>query len=126
VEILVQQAKRCENVNPELLNVFLEFKRELFFNRQLRINRTNSDFNTCFSKVSELLSASFLGIWSDALGLDKESNSSKLLLGLMAENFYLRITEETLTLKWLVDYMKELQEMTNNFKKDVIHSSIER
>jgi AcrR family transcriptional regulator len=117
-KIIAQQETLCKNVIPDLLNVLLNFKIDLLFNRQLRINRTNIQFKECFEKSNKIVGESILNIWAEMLGLADNSNLAKIVLNLSIENFYLQITEETLTYEWLENYMEELKKMAKEFNKN--------
>lgn len=117
-KIIALQEALCKNVVPDLLNVLLNFKTDLLFNRQLRISRTNIQFKNCFEKASKIVGESILNIWAEMLGLADNSNLAKIVLNLSIENFYLQITEETLNFEWLENYMKELKNMAKEFNKN--------
>jgi AcrR family transcriptional regulator len=115
-EIIAERESQCKNVIPDLLHVLLEFKQDLFFNRQLRVNRHINQFKNCFEKSSKNLGEAILGIWADTLGLTGNSKLAGLVLGLSLENFYLQITEETFTYEWLKNYVNHLQVMVKEFE----------
>jgi AcrR family transcriptional regulator len=115
---IAERERLCKNVIPDLLNLLLEIKQDLLFNRQLRINRNISQFKQCFEKSSTEVGEAILGIWAEALGLRDNSNLARIVLKLSLENFYLQITAETLTYKWLLNYVNELQNMVKEFKKE--------
>lgn len=117
-KIISDQETFCKKVVPDLLNVLLDFKTDLLFNRQLRINRTNNQFKNCFEKSSKIVGESILDIWAEMLELTDNSNLARIVLNLSIENFYLQITEETLTYEWLENYMKELKIMAKEFNKN--------
>lgn len=116
-KIIAEKESLCKNVVPELCQVIVEFKQDLLFNRQLRIHRNNPQFRECFEKGAKEVSGAILGIWATALGLDGNAHLAQLVLNLSMENFYLQITEESLTYDWLVSYFNELKTMVNTFKR---------
>lgn len=114
--LIIEKEKQCKNVNPELIEVLLEFKEDLLFNRQLRIHRDVKVFKYCFEKINEMSATAIIGIWSEMLNLKDNSTSAILVLNLSLENFYLQITEETLTFKWLDNYTKDLKAMVESIQ----------
>lgn len=116
-EKMIGEEKKCKILIPDLLNVFLDFKQDLLFNRQLRINRSIPAFRECFEKTNEEGAQAILPLWTKALGLTENSRLSYMILALSIENFYLQITHETLTYQWLEDYFKNLQSMGKEMKK---------
>jgi AcrR family transcriptional regulator len=106
---IAQKEDDCNNINPELIELLIECKTDLFFNRQLRINRANQAFNNCLEKSNQIVGNSFIAIWSKDLGIQYNQRLLEALFGLALENFYLQITPETLTEKWLLDYFQKLR-----------------
>ncbi len=115
---IAERERLCKNVIPDLLNLLLEIKQDLLFNRQLRINRNIGQFKQCFEKSSREVGDAILGIWAEALGLRNNSNLARIVLKLSLENFYLQITAESLTYEWLLNYVSKLQNMVKEFKKE--------
>ncbi len=114
--IIIEKERQCKNVNPEMLHVLLEFKEDLLFSRQLRIHREVSIYKDCFEKINEMSAEVIIGIWSEMLDLKDNSASAMLVLNLSLENFYLQITEKTLTFEWLDTYTKELKAMVKSIQ----------
>ncbi len=119
-QIIAQQESECQQVIPELLEVLLTVKEDLFFNRQLRINRNVPAFRACFEKASMQVGGAILDIWAVELGLNQNAHLAQLVLNLSLENFYLQITPETLTYDWLYQYIQNLKTMVKEFKKQKI------
>ncbi|MEQ9299568.1 MAG: TetR/AcrR family transcriptional regulator [Cyclobacteriaceae bacterium] len=119
-DIIVEKESQCKNVVPELLHVLVEHKQDLLFNRQLRVHRSNPEFEACFQKTSAEVGGAVLGIWAEALNLQDNSNLALMILRLSLENFYLQITEDTLTYEWLEKYLKDLQTMAGEFSKQPV------
>ena len=117
VDVLFEKEKACQRVVPDLLHILVEHKEDLLFNRQLRVHRSVPAFQKCFEKANQLSVESIVGIWAEALGLEHESYLAQMVLMLTMENFYLQITEETLTYEWLENYIFQLQNMVQAFKK---------
>ncbi|MCI4671447.1 MAG: TetR/AcrR family transcriptional regulator [Bacteroidia bacterium] len=114
-EVMAEKERACESL-PELLSVIIEHKQDLLFNRQLRIHRERKDFERCFNITSQLVFGSILDLWSSVLGLTENTYLSKLVLTLSMENFFLQITEESLTAEWLQNYFIQLKNMVDQFK----------
>jgi AcrR family transcriptional regulator len=127
--VIADMEKRCKQVVPDLLNVLIEIKEDLLFNRQLRINRQIPAFKNCFEKSSKAVGEAILGIWAEMLGLGDNSHLAQIVLNLSLENFYLQITEDTLTYEWLENYVNELKTMVHGFqmnekKKSILYGSV--
>ena len=127
--VIAEMEKSCKQVVPDLLNVLIEVKEDLLFNRQLRINRQIPAFKMCFERSSTVVGEAILGIWAEMLGLRDNSHLAQIVLNLSLENFYLQITEDTLTYDWLLNYVNDLKKMVNAFqlnekKKSILYGSV--
>ena len=116
-KIIAQREGSCKNINPELINVLIDVKQDLLFNRQLRINRSVESFNNCFEKSNKLVGEAILMLWAKEIELSDNLSIAQVVLGLVLENFYLQITKKTLTFDWLLNYFKEIQLMVSGIKK---------
>ncbi len=114
--IIAVRESQCKNVVPELLEVILEFKQDLFFNRQLRIHRNIESFRICFEKSSAEVGEAILDVWAETLGIGGNSHLAQMVLNLSLENFYLQITPATLNYDWLVAYIENLKAMIRAFE----------
>jgi AcrR family transcriptional regulator len=124
VRIIAEKEKLCTKVIPDLLNLLLEVKQDLLFNRQLRVHRNVAQFRQCFGKSGAHVSEAILGIWADMLGLSQNSTLAQQVLNLSIENFYLQLTEETLTYEWLVQYMNDLKKMVQSFENNELKKKV--
>ncbi len=115
-EIAVK-AKECQVMVPDFLDLLLDIKEDLLFNRQLRINRGLVGYQECFEKANKPVEKAFLKIWSKPLGLEKNESLAQVVLNLAVENFYLRITDESLTREWLLAYWSEIKLMIKGLKQ---------
>lgn len=102
------RAKECKSMNPDLLTLLVDIKQDLLFNRQLRINRHLPEYKNCFVKANKPVEDAFIKIWSEALGLKEKEHLAQIVLNITVENFYLQITEETLTYDWILNYFNEI------------------
>ena len=116
-DMLAEKEANCKNVDPELFEVLIEFQEDLFFNRQLRVNRENTSFQKCCEKANQKVADAIIDIWAEALGLEDNSHLVLMILRLSLENFYLQITEKTLTYEWLERYVVDLQTMAKEFNR---------
>lgn len=114
---LAYQMRQCKTFFPDVAQVFLEARQELFFNRQLRIHREILVFRQCFTKASDLVEEVFMPLWAEALGLSHHKNLAQVMLKLVSENFYLQITEETLTKEWFMQYISSVQKLVQDIHK---------
>ncbi|WP_077923194.1 TetR/AcrR family transcriptional regulator [Spirosoma sp. 209] len=113
---IARKESQCTSLD-ELIDIIVTHKLDLLVNRQLRIHRTNKEFEACFVKTNQLTVPAIMGIWSAILGLTDQSHLAGLVLTLSLDNFYLQITEETLNHGWLTQYFSDLQGLVRAFSK---------
>lgn len=110
----------CET-RDELINVFINYKIDLLFNRQLRIYRDNILFEECFVATNQISEKAIIRIWAKILNLENNSYLAKLVFRLSLENFFLQITNETINYSWINNYMDNLLNLIATFKKEMKH-----
>ncbi|MEM6843122.1 MAG: TetR/AcrR family transcriptional regulator [Bacteroidota bacterium] len=115
-EIAVEEAN-CATLE-DLIAVLVKYKVDLLFSRQLRIHRENPAFEQCFEQTNKIAVPAILGVWSEIIELKENSYLAGLVLQLSLENFYLQITDETLSEPWLSNYFQELKTLVREFKKN--------
>lgn len=121
---IADRERQCNNVIPELLEVILAVKQDLFFSRQLRIHRHIPKFKACFEASSHEVGDAIIGIWAKELGLKGNSHLALMVLNLSLENFYLQITPQSLTYEWLEEYVRGLKQMVQAFKQGEADSTL--
>lgn len=119
-KIIADRERLCNSIDPALINLLIEVKEDLLFNRQLRVNRSNPAFKQCFEKANQLVGNAFLEVWAEEIGLGNKPKLAEIFFGLVLENFYLQLTEETLTYDWLSDYFKNIRLMVIEFNKEMV------
>lgn len=115
VKIIAQKEEIARN-ESELIGILIEHKIDFLFNRQLRIHRENKDFESCFLKSNEISKPAILPIWGRVIGLDDNHYLAKMVFMLSIENFFLQITNETLTQKWLKEYFYGIKKLVRQIK----------
>lgn len=108
-EALAHKIKLCENLAPDMLNVFLENKEDILFHKQIRIKRENEVYRDCFEKAYQKVEAAIFDKWIIHLDLSNQALFAKAFLNLVTDNFLLRITKKNFTYTWLENYLKEIK-----------------
>ncbi|MTB51740.1 TetR/AcrR family transcriptional regulator [Lewinella sp. W8] len=106
--VMAHKEVACQS-RDELIEIILDHKVDLLFNRQLRIHRQHPGFAACFERTNQITGPAFLGIWAKIIGLSSQTHLAELVLQLSMENFFLQITEATLNESWLQDYFQRLK-----------------
>lgn len=114
-KLIAEKEKHSTNIDPELINILVEHKIDLLFNRQLRIHSDNKQFNDTLTKSNLIVGEGFVYIWVTDLGLNLSPKQIEGLFELALDNFYLQITEKNLTYDWLSQYFANLKRIARNF-----------
>lgn len=112
-----EQSKNCTAIVPDILNLFLENKNALLFNRQLCIHRNNQLFQTYSEKAIAIVENTYFDKWVELLGLHTQQHIAKNILKIYTDNFLLRISNETLTYDWLLSLLDEIKILLKDIKK---------
>lgn len=115
-QIIAFKEQKVQNIDPELIQIFLEHKIDLLFNRQLRINKNQAQFAETLEKSNQIVGDSFVKVWIKDLNSELTPTQINGLYSLGLENFYLQINSTTLQYDWLSNYFKQLKKITQNFK----------
>jgi AcrR family transcriptional regulator len=118
-EQFAKEVDVCESINPGMINVFLLYKSDFFFHKQLRIERTNPEYKRCFEKVFELYETAVLEKWAVFLKLHNQQQLASTFLRLISENFLLQITQNSYTFYWLSNYLDEVAIMLSQLKPNL-------
>lgn len=113
--ITAEKEHRALNIEPELINVLIEHKTDLLFNRQLRINQNIKSFSVTLTQSNKIVGDAFLNVWIRDLGLHLSLKQMEVIYTLAIENFFLQINEENLNYEWLSGYFKNLKTIASNF-----------
>jgi AcrR family transcriptional regulator len=119
-KIIAERERACNSIDPALINLFLDVKQDLLFNRQLRVNRSNTAFKQCFEKANQLVGNAFLEVWAKEIGLENKLKLAEIFFGLVLENFYLQLTDDSFTYHWFSDYFSKIRLMVAEFNKEMI------
>lgn len=110
------QIKECEDINPGLIHLLLVYKLDMFFHKQVRINRNKSAYKKNIETVFELYEEVILDKWAIFLDLGYHKIFLKKFNRFMAEHFFLSITQDEYHLEWLTQYLNDIAEMISQIK----------
>lgn len=117
---IAARERACQSIVPDLLNVLVDSKPDLLFNRQLRIYRDVPAFNKCFEQSNIEASNALMDLWMAEVGLTDHKKLASQLFMLVMDNFYLQISEKNLTYEWLLSYFSKLGTLVAEMKKSEV------
>jgi AcrR family transcriptional regulator len=113
--IIADKERSAEKIDPDLIDILVEHKMDLLFNRQLRIDRDNKDYAETVALSNRILGNTFVVIWAKDLQLNLTQKQLEGLFELALENFFLQITPDNLHKAWLAGYFDNLKRIARNF-----------
>ncbi|MFN7118735.1 MAG: TetR/AcrR family transcriptional regulator [Saprospiraceae bacterium] len=113
--ILADKEKKAKNIDPELIEILIQHKYDLLFNRQLRIGRNDKTYADTLTTANQIAGNAFVELWAKDLKLQLTPNQLNGLFELALDNFYLQITFENLTKSWLTEYFLNLKRIAKKF-----------
>lgn len=113
--IIAKKEQLANNIDPELINILVEHRTDLLFNRQLRINQNIKSFSDTLFQSNKIVGDAFVKVWVKDLNLQLTQKQIEGVFTLALENFFLQINPDNLTNKWLSDYFVNLKKITSNF-----------
>jgi len=120
--IIAEKEKLAKTINPELINILIEHKIDLLFNRQLRINSNQSNYKDTLMKSNIIIGKDFINLWLSDSKLNIQQQQAEGLFELALENFFLQINSENLNKAWLENYFENLKRITRSFEKPLYGS----
>lgn len=113
-KLFEQEAKGCKRIIPDMIDLFLRSKTDIFFHKQLRINRQNARFKQCFENTYSMFENAIIEQWASFLNMRDQPILAGKILTLISENFLLRITNEDFTFSWMEDYLAEISNLMSD------------
>lgn len=113
--IIAEKEQNAQNINPALIDIIVEHKTDILFNRQLRIYRDRKIFADILTKSNEIIGNGFVMVWVKDLDLKLSQKQLESIFGLALENFYLQINTESLNRQWLSNYFVYIKQIIENF-----------
>lgn len=103
------KGRTCKNMDPDVINLLVETKDDLLFNKQLRLNFQNQIFKNCFEQSFKKITDSYLDKWNISIGFEQKPMLGKVILNILVDNFFLQVNGEILTYQWFHEYLKNLR-----------------
>jgi AcrR family transcriptional regulator len=113
---IAHRMRQCSRLEPDMLDLLVDVKEDILFQRQLRINRQVPAYGRCIAQAHGPIEEALLELWTQALGLEGRSQLAGAMLKLVVDNFYLRITTDSFDQAWLRGYLDEIRGMVAGMK----------
>jgi AcrR family transcriptional regulator len=112
-KILAQKEGLCKTIDPELIDVLLEHKEDILFNRELRVHRHRTEFKDVLMQSGKITAGNFIAVWQKDLQLQVSRQQLEGIFELALENFFLQINISNFKKEWLREYFIYLKSVVN-------------
>lgn len=114
-KIIAAKEQAAQKIDPDLIEILVEHKVDLLFNRQLRIGRDDRGYQATLQTANQITGSAFVALWTKDLRLNLTQHQLEGLFELALENFFLQITPENLNRDWLSAYFTNLKRIARAF-----------
>ena len=114
-KVIASKEMAVKTIDPELVDILVEHKIDVLFNRQLRIHQEDARFLQTLLLSNQIMGNEFVKIWANDLKLNLTMQQFASLFELALENFYLQVNAENLNQAWLSAYFKRLKRIAQTF-----------
>ena len=116
-KVIAEKEKLAKTINPELINILIEHRTDLLFNRQLRINANKQNYKKTLLISNNIIGKDFINLWLTDTKITLAVAQAEGLFELALENFFLQINPENIKKIWLESYFENLKRITQSFGK---------
>ncbi len=116
VKLMCEKESKALNFNPDIINIFVEHKIDILFNKQLRINHQNTEFRKVMKITDEGLGEVYTFLLRTDLKLNLKQKGIESFFQLALNNFFLQINADNLNFQWLADYFDEIRSLAKSFE----------
>jgi AcrR family transcriptional regulator len=114
--VIAEKEKMAQSINPGLIQILLEHRNDILFNRQLRINAHHPNYNHTLLISNQVIGKDFILLWLKDTKLPLNFRQAEGIFDLALENFFLQLNPENFTQKWLEAYFENLKRISSKFK----------
>lgn len=101
IDDFLEDLRKCKTWDPDFINLIVDYKIPILFNRQLKLHSSDPVFNLAYHRISYLIRTEALDKWGKYTGLSKHVALSAELLEVIRDMFHSRITPENLNYEYL-------------------------
>lgn len=113
---IAAKERMARRIDPELVEILLEHKMDLCFNRQLRFHRGHTYYAAIVQKSDAITGTDFVTLWMQELALPWSKQQAIGIFTLALDNFYLRMHPDTFDRAWMSAYFQDLKALFISMK----------
>jgi AcrR family transcriptional regulator len=119
-QVMGREAALLTSFIPGFLQLLLQHKTDVLFNKQLRIHRENKTYQTCFQQAAGTVNSNIQDIWKVFIGVEKDNETADKLFLVIEDMFYQRVTTENFTVDFMEALSYELKALVENLSAAAI------
>jgi hypothetical protein len=113
-ERLAAEVRQCRIFIPDFVDVVMKYKLVVQFQRHLRINRENIDFQFAYQRAGDLVKKEILRVWAEFIGIAPDMDMANSLYVVISDLFFERVREGTFHPEWINDLISEMKSIVQH------------
>lgn len=105
--LLATRSAQCSRIDPDFIELLVEHKEDIFFNRRLRIHHETVYFQLCYQSGHMLVENAILPAWINWLGMQTEPELARSVFNVSSELFYQRLQINEYSKDWIKNFLDE-------------------
>jgi len=95
----------------------MKYKPVIQFQRHLRVNRENLDFQFAYQRVGDMVKNKILGVWSEFIKVAPDMDMANSLYIIVSDLFFERVREGTFNLEWIDGLIREMKNIVEGLSE---------
>lgn len=116
-EDFATKVESAMSINPDIFNLALEHKHDIFFHKQLRLKRNKTHFSEALAQAFGNYEKAVIKHWASFFGLEQKQKFVGTFIHFFTENLLLKATFDTFTFEWMENYAAELKAMVQQIEQ---------
>jgi AcrR family transcriptional regulator len=128
-ERLAAEARQCKTFVPGFVDLVMKHKPVVQFQRHLRVNRENLDFQFAYQRAGDMVKNEILGVWAEFIGVAPDMDMANSLYVVISDLFFERVREATFNPVWIDGLIDEIKNIVQGLlershaRKKLFHSA---
>jgi len=116
-ERFAAEARQCRTFVPGFVDLVMKYKPVIQFQRHLRVNRENLDFQFAYQRVGDMVKNEILGVWSEFIRVAPDMDMANSLYIIVSDLFFERVREGTFNLEWIDGLIREMKNIVEGLSE---------
>lgn len=106
---LAEAERKVKDIDPGLIEVLLQHREALLFQRRLLMLRSDLRFAEAAQRADAIAGLDFIQVWVKELQLRLSEEQLQAFFALALSNFYLQLSPERFQHQWLSEYFGQIR-----------------